>query len=550
MSGPLFLGVDLGSQSLKLFIVDAELEPVTEANVQFDRDLPQYMTKSGFLHGDGGRVTCPTAMWVEAMDRCFSQLVASGAPLGRVAAISGSAQQHGSVFWRRGALERLQNLNPRKSLTEQLSECFAVSESPVWMDSSTSEHCTNLEDAVGGAEALADVTGSKAYERFTGNQIAKLLAERPADMADCERIGLVSSFLASLLVGGYAAIDASDGSGMNMLDIRRAAWSQPAVAAVAAHHPSSDYNLGSRLGGVVHSHQEVGLVAPFWSRRFGLPASCSVIAFSGDNNNALVGLKLGVRDVAVSLGTSDTIFATLQDATPGCTGHVFAHPIAQGQYMAMLCYSNGSLTREAVRDRAVGRGPDSWKYFDEALTRTQAGNRGQIGFYYDVPEISPQGAQGIFRYGEDDEPQETFSADAEIRAVVESQFLRMRLHGVKLGLEVSEDKRIFVTGGASRSKPMLQILADVFGCPVYRDTKGAVNAAAFGAALRAVHGWKMQRGTTDPAALYAQMLSKRDTAERLVSPDPAAARVYDRMVQRYARLEERTVVACRQRAKL
>ena len=38
------------------------------------------------------------------------------------------------------------------------------------MDSSTSAECRKLEEAVGGAQRLADITGSRAYERFTGNQ--------------------------------------------------------------------------------------------------------------------------------------------------------------------------------------------------------------------------------------------------------------------------------------------------------------------------------------------------------------------------------------------
>ena len=37
---------------------------------------------------------------------------------------------------------------------------------------------------------------------------------------------------------------------------------------------------------------------------------------------------------------------------PGPVGHVFARPVADTGVMVMLCYKNGSLVREAVRDRA------------------------------------------------------------------------------------------------------------------------------------------------------------------------------------------------------
>lgn len=40
-------------------------------------------------------------------------------------------------------------------------------DSPVWMDSSTAEQCKSLECAVGGAQQLADITGSRAYEVWT-----------------------------------------------------------------------------------------------------------------------------------------------------------------------------------------------------------------------------------------------------------------------------------------------------------------------------------------------------------------------------------------------
>lgn len=49
-----------------------------------------------------------------------------------------------------------------------LQGCFSVSNSPIWMDSSTASQCRALEKAVGGAQHLASVTGSRAYEVRNG----------------------------------------------------------------------------------------------------------------------------------------------------------------------------------------------------------------------------------------------------------------------------------------------------------------------------------------------------------------------------------------------
>ena len=42
--------------------------------------------------------------------------------------------------------------------------CFSISDCPVWMDSSTAAQCRQLEAAVGGAQSLSRLTGSRAYE--------------------------------------------------------------------------------------------------------------------------------------------------------------------------------------------------------------------------------------------------------------------------------------------------------------------------------------------------------------------------------------------------
>ena len=83
-------------------------------------------------------------------------------------------KQHGSVYWSHEANALLGSLEPEKTLSEQLvPKAFSIDQSPIWQDSSTTKECLELNDIAGGEQALADLTGSRAYERFTGTQIAK-----------------------------------------------------------------------------------------------------------------------------------------------------------------------------------------------------------------------------------------------------------------------------------------------------------------------------------------------------------------------------------------
>lgn len=107
----------------------------------------------------------------------------------------------------------------------------------MWMDSSTTAQCREIESAVGGGMALSEITGSRAYERYTGPQIRKLFTgEAGAGLcARTERISLVSSFMASLLIGDYASIDETDGAGMNLMDVKRRCWSKEALEVCVGH---------------------------------------------------------------------------------------------------------------------------------------------------------------------------------------------------------------------------------------------------------------------------------------------------------------------------
>ncbi|CAG2123379.1 unnamed protein product, partial [Medioppia subpectinata] len=78
-------------------------------------------------------------MWIKALDLVLERLKIDGIDYSTVVSISGSGQQHGSVYWKRGAIHTLKSLNANNFLHNQLSQCFSCRDSPVWMDSSTTQ---------------------------------------------------------------------------------------------------------------------------------------------------------------------------------------------------------------------------------------------------------------------------------------------------------------------------------------------------------------------------------------------------------------------------
>lgn len=110
-----------------------------------------------------GEVFAPVAMFLEAVDLVMGRLRDKETPLGRLRGISGSCQQHGSVYWSGQADELLGAMSPDKPLVEQLTGAFSHPYAPNWQDHSTQEQCDEFEERMGSAQRLAEVTGSAAH---------------------------------------------------------------------------------------------------------------------------------------------------------------------------------------------------------------------------------------------------------------------------------------------------------------------------------------------------------------------------------------------------
>jgi len=512
----MFLGLDSSTQSLTAVLIDPDKgEIVHTESVNFGAAFPQYGSPNGFLPaGASGEVHSDPRMWLEALDMLFAAL-AKNTDLSQVKAVSASGQQHGSVYLDDSFDQRIATLNPERELVDGLSPAFSRGTAPIWMDTSTGEECEEITVALGGHVEVCRRSGSVAIERFTGPQIRRFSKRSRAAYDRTARIHLVSSFVASILAGKSVAIDHGDGAGMNLMNLKSLGWDPGLLDATAP-------DLAAKLPSLAPSATVAGPISGYFVKKYGIAATCQVVLSTGDNPSSLVGMgATAPGKVVISLGTSDTMFAAMPGplTDPQGFGHVFGNPA--GGFMSLICFRNGSLAREALRDEL---GLD-WSDFDQqGLAKTRPGNQGNVMLPFYGPEITPRrDFDGPVRRGT---PEFEAGEDPprQVRALLEGQFLNMRLHAQWMDLDITT---IRLTGGASENDGIAQLIADIFQAPVER--LAVADGAALGAALRAAHACGLD---LDP--LYTTFCAPAPDSR--LDPNPNAGAVYHALLGSYAEL--------------
>ena len=516
----MFLGLDSSTQSLTAILIDtANGKIACQQSVNFGANLPQYDSPSGFIPGGlGGEVHADPRMWLDALDLLFAKL-SEATDLSQVQMIAGSGQQHGSVYLDGTFNERLAALDETRGLSEQLAAALSRSTSPIWMDTSTGRECAEIAAALGGPEEVCRRSGSVAIERFTGPQIRRFFKQSPDAYERTKHIHLVSSFMASVLCGKSVSVDFGDAAGMNLLNLATLAWDAELLEATAP-------GLLEKLPSPAAATTIQGVVSAYFVKKYGLSAGCRCALFTGDNPASLVGMgATAPGNIVISLGTSDTFFAAMPSpkTDPNGFGHVFGNPA--GGFMSLICFRNGSLAREALRDRL---GVD-WSAFDCAALEKNADSAGKnLMLPFFGPEITPRHdfSEPVLEGGAE------FTGghpDLQIRALLEGQFLNMRRHSEWMEVE---PERIRLTGGASKNDGIAQLVADIFQAPVER--LEVSNSAALGAALIAAAASGLPLDSLQATFCRARSGSG-------LTPDSTLAPVYDEAGRRFGELLEKTI---------
>ena len=440
---PLVLGIDSSTQSTKVEVRDAD---------------------SGRLVGQGWAPHPATSPPCSEQDpeTWRVALVSARAEVGHVKGFAGmsvAAQQHGLVVLD----EAGDLLRPAK----------------LWNDTQSAPDAGWLLGQLdGGAAAWADACGSVPVAAFTITKLSWLHRTAPEVFERIANVLLPHDWLALRLTGELGT-DRGDASGTGYWSAATGEYRLDLLELV-----DRDLDWASVLPPVLGPEAAMG---------------------TGDNMAAALGLGLRPGDVAISLGTSGTVFSVSDTPTADPTGAVCGFADATGRYLPLVCTLNATKVTDAT-SHLLGV---ELHELDAMALATAPGSGGVVFLPYLDGERTPN------------RPDATGTISGMRSDVAREQVARSAFEGVVCGLldgldalgasGVATDGRVFLVGGGARSAAYRQILADLAQRPIVVTAEDEL--VALGACVQAAarvsdasiaevqQAWELGMGTTiDPLA--------------------------------------------------
>ena len=431
----MFLGIDLGTSSLKALLVDdaerivgSASAPLTVANLH-----------PGWSEQD------PRDWWtalLAAVDRLERD---HGAALAAVRGIGLCGQMHGAVLL--------------DAADQVLRPCI------LWNDTRSARECLALMEA---EPALRDITGNMAMPGFTAPKLLWIKAHEPQVFAATRRVLLPKAWL-RLVLTGEAIEDMSDASGTLWLDVGARRWSSRMLAATGL-----DDDV---MPSLVEGNAVAGRLRADLTARWSMHAAPIVAGGAGDNAAGAIGVGAVQAGAAfVSLGTSGVIWATTDRFRPYTEKavHAFCHALpGLWHQMGVTLSAAASLGWWAG---VTGR--TEAELLAEAGTATPHATD-PIFLPYLSGERTPYN-DGSLR-GRFVELSAATDRAAMTRAIMEGVAFSLRdcLDALRASGTVIPEADVI--GGGSRSASWTELLASALGIPLHRVEDGE-SGAAFGAA--------------------------------------------------------------------
>src|SRR5438477_2883605 len=199
----LLLGIDSGTQSTKVLVVDArDGKVLASAAQEYDliADLPP-----------GAKEQHPHTWRDAAASGIRRALRQAKAVAAEVKAIGVSGQQHGFV-----ALDK---------------DGEVIRPAKLWCDTSTAPECEQIMAKLGGINKTIRALGNAVLPGFTAPKILWLKNHEPENYARLATVLLPHDYL-NFWLTGERVMEYGDASGTALLDVRKRKWSEAVIEAI------------------------------------------------------------------------------------------------------------------------------------------------------------------------------------------------------------------------------------------------------------------------------------------------------------------------------
>ncbi len=436
----MFIGIDLGTSSVKAVLVDRKGEVRGSASTALSISQPQ----PRWSEQD------PAAWWQATLDSVDALLVEAkklGVAASDIAGIGLSGQMHGATL-----------LDAKDEVLRP-----AI----LWNDGRCDIECAELEQVPN----FRSITGNLAMPGFTAPKLLWVRKHEPQIFERIAKVLLPKDYLRLKLTGEYAS-DMSDAAGTLWLDVGKRSWSDEMLHACGLNQ--------SQMPSLHEGNQITGQLRDELAERWGI-ARVPVAAGGGDNAAGAVGVGIVKPGQAMlSLGTSGVFFAVSDGflSRPELAVHSFCHALPNTWHLMSVMLNAASCLDFTAR-------LTSYENVPALLGDAQASNGIHRSSPFFLPYLSGERtphndshARGAF-VGLSGSTQRVDLANATLEGV--GFGLLDGLLAVEAAGLVSDE--ITVIGGGSRSAYWIQMLADILGKPLQQRSGGDVGPALGAARL-------------------------------------------------------------------
>ena len=490
MKAPRLLAIDVGTQSARAIVFDAQGHLLARAQTIFE---PTYVSpQPGWAEQD------PEVYWDGVRQSCHKLWASGEVKPGDITGVSLTSQ--------------------RATMVCVDGEGKVLRPATVWLDQRRCESPPDLGPLWNTAFRLAGATA--LIKHFQAEAEANWFAQHQPELwRETKKFLFLSGWLTQRLVGEYV-----DSVGCQVgfvpFDYKNLGWAKPTDFKWKAVRVTRD-----QLPRLVSPGGKLGTLVRETADDLGLPADLPLIAAAADKACEVLGCGALEPDIAqLSFGTTATINTTqsryievqrLLPAYPAAVPGAYNTEIQIYRGFWMVSWFKREFAQHEQR-LADERGVEAESLFDELISTIPPGAMGltlQPFWSPGVRDPGPEAKGAIIGFG-----------DVHTRAHFYRAILEGLIYGLRSGKEQIERRTkrkirvLRVAGGGSQSDVAMQITADVFGLPAERCE--IYETSALGAAMNCAVGLGLH-------ADYGRAAKAMSRIGRRFEPALAAQKTYD-----------------------